>query len=65
MTGLDLKLLRVRAGLTQRALGKLCKVDAARICEMEKDQRQVSQVVVDAANRAIAARHGSDGLGVP
>ena len=48
MDGLDLKLKRVQAGLTQYELGKLAGLRAARISEMETGKRPIIQAVVDA-----------------
>ena len=48
MNGLDLKLKRVRVGLTLWQLGKLAGVHPARISEMERGQRQIADAVVDA-----------------
>ena len=48
MNGLDLKLKRVRVGLTLWQLGKLDGVHPARISEMERGQRPITDVVVDA-----------------
>ena len=54
MDGLELKILRVRAGLTLWQLGKLAGVHPARISEMERDQRPIADTVVDALNREMA-----------
>ena len=48
MDGLDLKLKRVQAGLTLWQLGKLAGVHPARISEMERGQRPITDVVLDA-----------------
>ena len=48
MNGLDLKLKRVRAGLTLWQLGRLAGVHPARISEMERDQRAIAEAVVAA-----------------
>ena len=48
MDGLDLKLKRVQAGLTLWQLGKLAGVHPARISEMERGQRLITDAVVDA-----------------
>ena len=48
MNGLDLKLKRVRVGLTLWQLGKLAGVHPARISEMERGQRPSTDAVVDA-----------------
>ena len=46
MTGMELKLKRVRAGLTLWELGKLAGVHPARISEMERGQRAIAEAVV-------------------
>ena len=48
MNGLDLKLARVRAGLTLWQLGRLAGVHPARISEMERDQRPITEAVIAA-----------------
>ena len=48
MNGLDLKLKRVRVGLTLWKLGQLAGVHPARISEMERGQRPITDLVVDA-----------------
>ena len=50
--GLNLKLKRVQAGLTLWQLGKLAGVHPARISEMERGQRPITDVVVDALGNA-------------
>ena len=47
MNGMDLKLKRVQACLTQYELGKLAGLRAARISEMETGKRPIIQAVVD------------------
>lgn len=56
MDGLELKLERVRAGLTLYELGKLAGVHPARISEMERAQRVVSPAVVQALERLSATK---------
>ena len=51
MDGLELKLARVRAGLTLWELGKLAGVHPARISEMERDQRAIAEAVVAALDK--------------
>ena len=46
MNGLDLKLKRVRAGLTLWQLGRLAGVHPARLSEMERGQRSIAEAVV-------------------
>lgn len=48
MDGLELKIARVRAGLTLWKLGQLAGVHAARISEMERGQRAIAKAVVTA-----------------
>ena len=48
MDGLDLKLKRVQAGLTQYELGQRSGVHPARISEMERGQRPIIDAVVNA-----------------
>ena len=54
MDGLDLKLKRVQAGLTLWQLGKLAGVHPARISEMERGQRPITDVVVDALSHEMS-----------
>lgn len=51
MNGLELKLARVRAGLTQWELANLSQVNPARISEMETNKRPVIQAVIDTLER--------------
>ena len=44
--GLELKVRRVRAGLTLWALGQRCGLHASRLSEMERGHRPVSEAVV-------------------
>jgi transcriptional regulator with XRE-family HTH domain len=48
MDGMDLKIARIRAHLTLWELGKLAGVHPARISEMERGQRPITDVVLDA-----------------
>ena len=57
MDGLDLKLKRVQAGLTQYELGQRSGVHPARISEMERGQRPIIDAVVN------ALAQGMDGAG--
>ena len=57
MDGMDLKIARIRARLTLWELGKLAGVHPARISEMERGQRPITDVVVDALS------HGMSGAG--
>ena len=54
MDGLDLKLKRVQAGLTLWQLGKLAGVHPARISEMERGQRLISDAVADALSHEMS-----------
>ena len=53
MDGLDLKLKRVQAGLTQYELGQRSGVHPARISEMERGQRPIIGAVVDALSHDV------------
>ncbi len=48
MDGMDLKIARIRAHLTLWELGDLAGVHPARISEMERGQRPITDVVLDA-----------------
>ena len=51
MDGLELKLARVRLGLTQYELGQKLRVHPSRLSEMERGQRDVTPAVVEALER--------------
>ena len=53
MDGLDLKLKRVQAGLTQYELGQRSGVHPARISEMERGQRPIIDAVVNALSHEV------------
>ena len=53
MNGLDLKLKRVQAGLTQYELGQRSGVHPARIREMERGQRPIIDAVVNALSHEV------------
>ena len=53
MDGLEIKLRRVRAGLTLYALGQLCGVHPSRLSEMERGQRKISEHVLEALNQTM------------
>ena len=55
MDGLELKLARVRLGLTQYELGQKLRVHPARLSEMERGQREITTAVIEAVNREITA----------
>ena len=48
MDGMDLKIARIRAHLTLWELGSLAGVHPARISEMERGQRPITDVVLEA-----------------
>ena len=48
MDGMDLKIARIRARLTLWELGSLAGVHPARISEMERGKRPITDVVLDA-----------------
>ena len=54
MDGLELKLARVRAGLTLWEVGQLVGLHAARISEMERGQRPIVDAVFQAINKELA-----------
>ncbi len=54
MNSLELKIARVRAGLTLWQLGRLAGVHPARISEMERAQRPIADAVIDALNQEMA-----------
>ena len=54
MDGLDLRLMRVRAGITQYELAKRSGIHPARISEMERGQRPITDVVVDALSHEMS-----------
>ena len=56
MDGLDLKLKRVQAGLTQYELGQRSGVHPARISEMERGQRPIIGAVVDALSQDVGGK---------
>ena len=54
MDGMDLKIARIRANLTLWQLGKLAGVHPARISEMERGQRPITDVVLDARSHEMS-----------
>ena len=61
MEGLELKLKRLRAGLTLWDLGQLTGVHAARLSEMERNQRVVAGHVEDVLDQVLEGTSvGSD-----
>ena len=59
MDGMDLKIARIRAHLTLWQLGKLAGVHPARISEMERGQRPITDVVLDARSHEMSGGAGS------
>jgi hypothetical protein len=56
MDAMDLKVARVRAGLTLWELGKLADTRPERISEMETGKREIGQAVVDALEQLREAK---------
>ena len=54
MDGMDLKIARIRARLTLWELGKLAGVHPARISQMERGQRPITDVVLDARSHEMS-----------
>ena len=54
MDPLELKIRRVRAGLTQYELAKRSGIHPARVSEMERGQRSIAEAVVRALDRELA-----------
>ena len=54
MDGMDLKIARIRAHLTLWQLGKRSGIHPARISEMERGQRPITEAVVDALSHEIS-----------
>jgi len=54
MDGMELKLARVRAGLTLWEVGQLVGLHAARISEMERGQRLIADAVIKALDLEVA-----------
>lgn len=61
MNGLDLKVKRIRAGLTLWDLGQKSGIHPSRISEMERDQRPVSEAVARVLEELMAAKLGGGG----
>ena len=61
MDGLELKLGRIRVGLTQFELAQKAGVHPSRLSEMETGKRPIDAVVVDALARELAGV-GSEGI---
>ena len=54
MDGLDLRIMRVRAGITQYELAQRSGIHPARISETERRQRPISDAVVDALSHEMS-----------
>lgn len=54
MDGLELKLRRIRTGMTQFDLGRMTDISPSRISEMETGKRAIADVVVEALDRELA-----------
>lgn len=54
MTGRELKIKRVAAGLTQWDIAKQLNLQPTRISEMERGQRPVAEAVIQVVEKALA-----------
>ena len=54
MDGLDLRIMRVRAGITRYLLAQRSGIHPARISDMERGQRPITDVVVDALSHEMS-----------
>lgn len=54
MDGLELKIRRIRAGLTQYDLSLRCGVHPSRLSEMERGQRPIANAVLRALEKELA-----------
>ena len=54
MDGLELKIRRIRAGLTQYALAQDAGIHPSRLSEMETGKRPIADAVTDALNKELA-----------
>ena len=54
MNGLELKLMRVKAGLTLWELGRATGLHPARLSEMERDQRRIADTVLVALGQKLS-----------
>ena len=54
MDGLSLRIMRVRAGLTQYELAQRSGIHPVRISEMERGQRPITDVVLDALSHEMS-----------
>ena len=54
MDGLDLRIMRVRAGITQYELAQRSGIHPARISETERGQRPITAAVVEALSHEMS-----------
>ena len=54
MDGLDLRIMRVRAGITRYLLAQRSGIHPARISDMERGQRPITDVVLDALSHEMS-----------
>ena len=54
MDGLDLRIMRVRAGITRYLLAQQSGIHPARISDMECGQRPITDVVLDARSHEMS-----------
>lgn len=54
MTPLDLKVRRVRVGLTQYELARKCGLHPARLSEMEAGKRPIPDLVIEVLDQQLA-----------
>ena len=59
MDGLELKILRIRAGLTQYDLAQEAGIHPSRLSEMETGKRPVTDAVTDALDKERSVIPGS------
>jgi|GEM_PF-6559869 transcriptional regulator with XRE-family HTH domain len=54
MDGLDLRIMRVRAGITRYLLAQRSGIHPDRISDMERGQRPITDVVLDARSHEMS-----------
>ena len=59
MDGLELKIRRIRAGLTQYDLAQEAGIHPSRLSEMETGKRPITDAVTDALDKKISEVPGS------
>ena len=59
MDGLELKILRIRAGLTQYDLAQEASIHSSRLSEMETGKRPVTEAVTDVLDKEASETPGS------